>query len=221
MLLLEAGPDHSTVDAPAGARGANFFGAVFEPGPDLAGPRRDARRRSGRGAVRPGPRRGWFVVGERDGRDPRHRRRLAAMGRRARLHGWGWPEMLDAFLRVEDDVDYGGDGLHGKGGPIPLSRLAVRASCRRSTARCARRWPTSATRCATTTTRPTRPASAASRSRCATAGASRRTTPTSNRPARRANLDVRGDVLVDRVLFDGRRAIGVRTRRARRSPRGR
>ena len=27
----------------------------------------------------------------------------------------------------------------------------------------------------------------------------------------RANLDVRGDVLVDRVLFDGRRAIGVRT----------
>jgi choline dehydrogenase-like flavoprotein len=31
--------------------------------------------------------------------------------------------MLDAFLRTED-VDYGGDGLHGTGGPIPLSRLA-------------------------------------------------------------------------------------------------
>ena len=31
-------------------------------------------------------------------------------------------------------------------------------------------------------------------------------------PARtRANLDVRGDVLVDRVLLDGRRAVGVRT----------
>src|SRR4029077_19554494 len=37
--------------------------------------------------------------------------------------GWGWTEMLEAFLRVEDDLDFGGDALHGKGGPIPLSRL--------------------------------------------------------------------------------------------------
>jgi len=25
--------------------------------------------------------------------------------------------------RVEDDVDYGGDGLHGRGGPVPLTRV--------------------------------------------------------------------------------------------------
>jgi hypothetical protein len=31
--------------------------------------------------------------------------------------------MLKAFLQVEDDVDYGGDGLHGKGGPLPLWRV--------------------------------------------------------------------------------------------------
>ena len=37
--------------------------------------------------------------------------------------GWGWPEMLAAFRSIEDDVDYGGDELHGKGGPIPLARL--------------------------------------------------------------------------------------------------
>jgi choline dehydrogenase-like flavoprotein len=36
--------------------------------------------------------------------------------------GWGWAEMLNAFLRVEDVLDYGGDGLHARGGPIPLSR---------------------------------------------------------------------------------------------------
>ena len=41
--------------------------------------------------------------------------------------GWGWPEMLDAFLRVEDDVDYGGDDRHGRGGPIPLFRLPADA----------------------------------------------------------------------------------------------
>ena len=40
--------------------------------------------------------------------------------------GWGWPEMLETFLEVEDDVDYGGDGLHGRGGPIPLSRPPIR-----------------------------------------------------------------------------------------------
>jgi len=32
VLLLEAGPDHTTRDAPAGLHAANFFSAVFEPG---------------------------------------------------------------------------------------------------------------------------------------------------------------------------------------------
>ena len=45
----------------------------------------------------------------------------------------------------------------------------------------------------------TPPASAGGRSRCATAGASRRTTRTSSRRAPRPNLEVRGDALVDRV----------------------
>src|SRR5262249_27236203 len=42
-----------------------------------------------------------------------------------RCAGWGWPEMLAAFLRVEDDVAYGGDVLHGRGGPLPLARPAL------------------------------------------------------------------------------------------------
>ena len=36
--------------------------------------------------------------------------------------GWGWAEMLETFLAVEDDLDYGGDGWHGRGGPLPLCR---------------------------------------------------------------------------------------------------
>ena len=53
--------------------------------------------------------------------------------------GGAGPRCSTRSSRVEDDVDYGGDGLHGKGGPIPLSRGPVRRRCRRSTAPCAPR----------------------------------------------------------------------------------
>ena len=75
--------------------------------------------------------------------------------------GWGWAEMLEAFLRVEDDVDYGGDGLHGAGGPIPLARLPLDALPPLDARVACRDRRISATRRATTTTRPTPPASAA------------------------------------------------------------
>src|SRR5690242_4371631 len=32
VLLLEAGPDHASGDAPPGVQGANFFAALSEPG---------------------------------------------------------------------------------------------------------------------------------------------------------------------------------------------
>src|SRR5207244_6957291 len=32
LLLLEAGPDHRTADAPTGLRASNFFNAMMEPG---------------------------------------------------------------------------------------------------------------------------------------------------------------------------------------------
>ena len=38
VLLLEAGPDHTSAETPAGVRGANFMAALGEPGriwPDL------------------------------------------------------------------------------------------------------------------------------------------------------------------------------------------
>src|SRR5438445_6078237 len=42
VLLLEAGPDHTSADAPLGIGSANFFNAVMEPGriwPDLVATR--------------------------------------------------------------------------------------------------------------------------------------------------------------------------------------
>jgi len=123
--------------------------------------------------------------------------------------GWGWPEMLDAFLRVEDDADYGGDGLHGRGGPIPSWRVpADRLSPfdhALSTALRELGYPLCDDYHA---------ADATGVSRVAVTLRDGRRVSTNDaylEPARgRANLEVRGDALVDRVLIDGRRAHGVR-----------
>jgi choline dehydrogenase-like flavoprotein len=118
--------------------------------------------------------------------------------------------MLAAFLRVEDDVDYGGDGLHGLGGPLPLSRPAADA-----------RSPVDDALHATwadlgyPTTDDYHAPDATGVSRCALTMRDGRRVSTNDaylEPARvRPNLSVRGDALVDRVLLEGRRAVGVLT----------
>ena len=80
----------------------------------------------------------------------------------------------------------------------------------RSTWRCATRRSTSAIPGPRTSTRPTPTACAATPSTAATACASPPTTAISSPRAAAPNLEIRGDSLVDRVLLDGRRAIGVR-----------
>ena len=117
--------------------------------------------------------------------------------------------MLDAFLRVEDDLDYGGDGRHG-GGPIPLSRRPFDQPPPLDRA-IGSRWPTSATRGRDDY----HALDATGVSRGALTVRDGRRVSTNDaylEPVRtRANLEVRGDVLVDRVLLDGGRAVGVRT----------
>jgi choline dehydrogenase-like flavoprotein len=124
--------------------------------------------------------------------------------------GWGWAEMLDAFLGVEDDLDYGGDGLHGKGGPIPLARApmgemspldrALRAALAELG------YPVCDDYHALDATGVSRVALTIRD------GQRVSTNDAYLESARgRANLYVRGDVLVDRVVVDGRIAVGVRT----------
>jgi len=36
--------------------------------------------------------------------------------------GWGWSDVLPVFRRLEDDVDYGSQPFHGRGGPVPVVR---------------------------------------------------------------------------------------------------
>ena len=122
VLLLEAGPDHRSTNAPDGLHSANLFDALAEPGrmwPTLVATRADGHTptfyAAGRGV---GGSSSINAMGALRG----DRRRLPAVGRGVRMRGWGWPEMLAAFLHVEDDIDYGGDDQHGHGGPIPLAR---------------------------------------------------------------------------------------------------
>jgi 5-(hydroxymethyl)furfural/furfural oxidase len=41
---------------------------------------------------------------------------------RAGARGWGWADVLSYFRRLENDLDFGGD-LHGRDGPTPIRRM--------------------------------------------------------------------------------------------------
>lgn len=210
VVLVEAGPDHRSGATPDGVRGPNFFGAVSEPGriwPDLLATRAVGQRPSlyvrGRGA---GGSSSVNAMCALRGTADDYERWADEFG----CAGWGWSEMLDAFLRIEDDVDFGGDGRHGRGGPLPLARTpfeqlspldhAIRAACR------GLGYPTCDDYHAMDAT---------GVSRCALTVRDGHRVSTNDaflEAARdRPNLSVRGDTPVDRVLLDGRRAIGVHT----------
>jgi 5-(hydroxymethyl)furfural/furfural oxidase len=210
VLLLEAGPDHTTADAPPGVQSANFMSAFAEPGriwPDLVATRAKGQDASlylrGRGAGGSSSVNAMMAL---RGAEDDYDRWATELG----CPGWGWPEMFDAFMRIEDDLDYGGDGRHGKGGPIPLWRRPrdemppLDGALRLAMAECG--YPVSDDYHAPGATGVSRTALTIRDGRRVS------TNDAYVEPARgRANLEVRGEVLVDRILFDGRRAIGIRT----------
>ncbi len=210
VLLLEAGPDHTTVAAPAGLRAANFFRAVMEPGriwPNLVATRAAGQGEApyvrGRGV---GGSSSVNAMGAVRGTVDDYERWAHELG----CPGWGWAEMLDAFLRVEDDLDYGGDGLHGAGGPIPLARVPLGQLSpfdgALRTAMAELGYPVCDDYHALDATGVSRIALTLRD------GQRVSTNDAYLEPARgRANLEVRGGVLVDRVLINGRHASGVRT----------
>jgi choline dehydrogenase-like flavoprotein len=209
VLLLEAGPDHTSAGAPAALHSPNFFQAVLEPGriwPALMATRAAEQPASvyvrGLGA---GGSSSVNAMGAIRGTRDDYERWAGELG----CDGWGWPEMLATFLRVEDDADYGGDELHGKGGPIPLWRLPFDEMAPASAALRA-----AITDLGFPTCDDYHAADATGISRWALTQRNRRRVSTNDAyldPARpRPNLVVRGGALVDRVSFAGRRAVGVR-----------
>jgi choline dehydrogenase-like flavoprotein len=209
VLLLEAGPDHTSAAAPAALHSPNFFAAVLEPGrtwPNLVATRAAEQPETmyvrGLGA---GGSSSINAMGAIRGTADDYERWAHELG----CEGWGWPEMLAAFLRVEDDADYGGDDRHGKGGPIPLWRVPLdelaplSAAVRAALADLG--FPIADDYHAPDAT---------GISRWALTMRNRRRVSTNDAyvdPVRpRPNFVVRGNALVDRVALAGRRAVGVR-----------
>jgi 5-(hydroxymethyl)furfural/furfural oxidase len=133
----------------------------------------------------------------------------AQMGAR----GWAWSDVLPFFRKLENDLDVDGP-LHGKDGPIPVGRVPRkdwpgfnRAVAEAAEARGFRfvadmNGEVQNGVCAVpTTSTPTHRVSSAMAY----------LTP---EVRRRANLRILTDAFVESILFDGKRATGVRVRRA-------
>ena len=139
VLLLEAGPDHRSADAPPGVVSPNFFDAIAEPGrvwPDLL-----ARRASGQPSS-------LYVRGRGVGGSssvnamvtlpglPADYDRWAALG----AEGWSWADVALAFASLEPgetiDRDRWGSVGSALAGALPGSvepaRLMLRNGRRRS-----------------------------------------------------------------------------------------
>ena len=126
VLLLEAGPDYRSREAPAAMQSHNhgeilqaeaYIGTYQWPG--LAA-RRSQRQAPapfvrGRGVGGSSAINGLIGLrGEMDDFD-----RWAALG----CVGWSGREVLPSFIRLEDDLNFGNAPHHGRGGPVPLYRV--------------------------------------------------------------------------------------------------
>jgi 5-(hydroxymethyl)furfural/furfural oxidase len=210
VLLLEAGPDHTSAGTPPGIAGLNFFQAMEVPGriwPDLLAARSAGRSPSlyvrGRGAGGSSAVNAMVAI---RGIPEDYDHWVYDLG----CPGWSGMDLLELFLAVEDDHDFGGDGHHGKGGPIPLARipaadrgpfdLAMRAAAADLG------YPICDDYHA--------PGATGVSDLALTIRAGRRVSTNDGylEPARtRPNLTVRGETLVDRVVLSGRRAVGIVT----------
>jgi 5-(hydroxymethyl)furfural/furfural oxidase len=123
--------------------------------------------------------------------------------------GWSWSDVLPAFIRLEDDADFGDLPYHGRGGPIPICRAPQEGWGGVDRAFCAAAldlgYPWADDHNAPGTTGVS-PFASNSRNDVRVSTNDAYLEPARNRP----NLTIHGDALVDRVRFAGRRATGVR-----------
>jgi choline dehydrogenase-like flavoprotein len=209
VLLVEAGPDHAAADTPDGISGPSFWAACTEPGrvwPELVAVHRDGQEPApylrGRGA---GGSSAVNAMVALRGMPGDHDRWAGELG----CAGWAWADLLPWLRRVEDDADFGGDDLHGTGGPLPLWRApearwsSLERALRTATADLGYPWCPDQHAPGATGFGPA----------ALTVRAGRRwsTNDAYLEQARgRDNLTVLGDSPVGEILLDGRRAHGVR-----------
>lgn len=213
VLLLEAGPNYRATDAGHEMRSPNPFGVLtLEQYQQFQYPTLQARRSHlqeprlywrGRGMGGSSAINGQIAI----------RGMLEDFDLWAELGctGWSGAEVLPDFVRLEDDQDFGDAPYHGRGGPIPIHRApldewgAVDRALREAALDLGYGWADDHNAPDSTGVSPY-----AINNR---QGVRVSTNDAYLEPARgRGNLTIRGDVLVDRVLFEGRRATAVRAR---------
>jgi choline dehydrogenase len=212
VLLLEAGPDYRSADTPEAMRSPNPFNVILPrhyqarymwPSLMASRTRRQAPRLlwRGRGVGGSTAINGQIAI----------RGVLSAFDQWAELgcEGWSGRHVLPYFSRLEDDEEFGDRPHHGSGGPIPIYRAPldrwgpVDLALREAALDLGYPWAEDLN-------------APDADGVCCYAINSRDGVRVSTNdgylePARsRPNLEIRGDSPVDRVLLDGRRAIGVR-----------
>ncbi|MDQ3560605.1 MAG: GMC family oxidoreductase N-terminal domain-containing protein, partial [Pseudomonadota bacterium] len=125
--------------------------------------------------------------------------------------GWSWADVLPYFNRLEDDQDFGDSPCHGRGGPTPVYRMPkeqwgpVDKALRDAALALGHPW-TDDLNSPDATGVTTYAINIRDGMRVSVVGAY--LDPARHRP----NLRIVGDALAERVLFEGRRAVGVRAR---------
>jgi 5-(hydroxymethyl)furfural/furfural oxidase len=123
VLLLEAGPDYRSADAPPEMRSPNFAEIVLRGGyhwhrlyARLTEAQEPKLYLRGRGVG------GSFAINAQGAVRglPTDFDAWADQG----CTGWAWEDVLWFFIRLEDDVDYGDRPYHGRGGNGPWSPVA-------------------------------------------------------------------------------------------------
>lgn len=214
MLLLEAGQDYTSAERPAEMRSKNPFNLLLPKHfqakylwPTLMA-RRTSRQEPriywrGRGAGGSSSINGEIAI----------RGVLAAFDEWAEhgAEGWSGKEVLPFFNRLEDDQTYGNEAFHGRGGPTPVYRAPqsewgpVDRALRDAAMALGHPW-TDDLNAPEATGVTTYAINIRDGERVSVNEAYLE-------PARkRANLEIIGEALVDKVIFEGRRAVGVRAR---------
>jgi choline dehydrogenase len=211
VALIEAGPDYGSAETPEAMRSANPNEIIV--GEAYARYRWDALKARRTAAQK--PRTYWRGRGV--GGSSAINGQIAIRGvpedydgwAAAGCKGWSFAEVLPAFNRLETDLRFGGSDYHGDSGPIPVYRApvskwgAVDQALAEAALDAGHPWQADHNAPGTTGVSPY-----AINSRD---GVRVSTNDAYLEPSRgRNNLAIFADALVDRVLFDGERAIGVR-----------
>jgi choline dehydrogenase len=214
VLLLEAGRDWRTGEAPPALRSANIVPFMYDPDhqADWQWPGLMSRRTRVQESR-------FYWRGRALGGSSTVNAQIAIRGVPAAFDAWaeqgctGWSasDVLPLFDRIEDDAEFGTEAGIRRGGPLPVYRAppeawgAVDLGLRDAALAVGYPWKANLN---------------------APVGEGVSCNPINSRdghrvttndaylePARgRPNLEIRGGALVDRVLFEGRRAVGIRVR---------